>query len=91
MINTSTQASRKKMSDTVVSMPKHTTLYDLIAAIDAEAGPEADGIVTATVMHALKAYRVSCLGDFEGCQMVLDMEKRPIEQLPRPTGLAISE
>jgi hypothetical protein len=77
MINTSTQASRKKMSDTLVPMPMHTTLYDLIAAIDAEAGSEADDVVTATVMHALKAYRVSCLGEFEGCQMVLDMEKRP--------------
>jgi hypothetical protein len=91
MINTPTQASRQKMRDTLASMPKHTTLYDLIAAIDAEAGPEADGIVTATVMHALKAYRVSCLGDFEGCQMVLDMEKRPIGRLPRPAELAISE
>jgi hypothetical protein len=77
MMNTSTQAFRKKTSDTLVSMPRYTTLYDLIATIDAEAGPEADGIVTATVMHALKAYRISCLGEFEGCQMVLDMEKRP--------------
>ena len=76
-MNISTQASRKKTSDTLVSMPRHTTLFDLIAAIDAEAGPEADGIVTATVMHALKAYRVSCLGEFDGCQMVLDMEKCP--------------
>ena len=91
MINTSPQASRKKMRDTLASMPKHTTLYDLIAAIDAEAGPEADGMVTATVMHALKAYRVSCRGDFEGCQMVLDMEKRPSRRLPRPAELAISE
>lgn len=77
MMNTYTQASRKKTSDTFIPMPMHTTLYDLIAAIDAEADPEADGVVTATVMHALKAYRVSCLGEFEGCQMVLDMKKRP--------------
>lgn len=77
MINTSTQASRKKTRDTLVPMPKRTTLYDLIAAVDAEAGPEADGVVTATVMHALKTYRVSCLGNFEGCQMVLEMQKPP--------------
>jgi hypothetical protein len=77
MMNTSTQASRKKTRDTLVSMPLHTTLYDLIAAIDAEAGPEADDVVTATVMHALKTYCVSCLGAFEGCQMVLDLKQRP--------------
>jgi hypothetical protein len=77
MMNIYTQASRKKTSDTLTPMPRHTTLYDLIAAIDAEAGPEADDVVTATVIHALKAYRVSCLGDFEGCQMVLDTEQRP--------------
>lgn len=91
MVNTSTQASRKKTSDALVPMPMHTTLYDLIAAIDAEAGPEADDVVTATVMHALKAYRVFCLGDFEGYQMVLDMKKRPSARLPRHAGLAISE
>jgi hypothetical protein len=53
-------------------MPIHTTLYDLIAAVDAEAGPDADDAVTATVMHVLNAYRVTCLGDFEGCQMICD-------------------
>jgi hypothetical protein len=91
MMHTSTQASRKKTSDTLVSMPMHTTLYDLIDAIDAEAGPEADGVVTATVMHALKAYRISCLGEFEGYQMVLDMNNRPSARLPRHSGLAIAE
>jgi hypothetical protein len=91
MINISTQASRKKTSGTLICMPQRTTLYDLIAAIDAEAGPEADGVVTATVMHALKIYRVSCLGNFEGCQMVLDIKKQPSAPLPRHSGLAIAE
>jgi hypothetical protein len=74
MMNTSTQTARKKTSDPLVSMPIHTTLYDLIAAIDAEAGPEADDVVTATVVHTLNSYRVSCRGNFEGCQMILDDE-----------------
>jgi hypothetical protein len=91
MMHTSTQVSREKTSDPLVPMPMHTTLYDLIAAIDAEAGPEADDVVTATVMHALKTYRVSCLGEFEGYQMVLDMKNRPSARWPRYAGLAISE
>lgn len=85
-MNISTPDSRKKTRDTFVPMPMPTTLYDLIAAIDAEAVPEANGVVTATVMHALKTYRVSCLGDFEGCQMVLDMQKRPIVREPSIPG-----
>jgi len=90
-MNTSTQASHQNTSHILTSMPMHTTLYDLIAALDAESGPEADGVVTATVMHALKAYRVSCLGNFEGCQMVLDTKKHPSVRLPRPSRLAIAE
>jgi len=53
-------------------MPINTTLYDLIAAIDAEVGPDESNVINAVLMHMLKTYRVSCLGDFEGRQMVLD-------------------
>ena len=72
MMHTCIPASVRETHNILASMPIYTTLYDLIAAVDAEAGPDADDAVTATVMHVLSAYRVTCLGDFEGCQMVCD-------------------
>jgi hypothetical protein len=36
----------------------HTTLYDLIAAINSEVTPEEDHLVVATVMHLLQTGRV---------------------------------
>lgn len=72
MMHTYIQASPKKASDVLAPLSLHTTLYDLIAAVDAEAGPDADDMVTATVIHTLQTHRVSCLGDFEGYQMVLN-------------------
>jgi hypothetical protein len=90
MMNTYPQTSRKKTNDSLVSMPIHTTLYDLIAAIDAEAGPDADDVVTATVIHLLNTYRVSCLGNFEGCQMISDDEDMSSRAVPRHAGLAMA-
>ena len=72
MMHTCVQASVREAKTTPASIPIHTTLYDLIAAIDAEVGPDADDAVTAIVMHVLSTYRVACLGDLEGCQMVCD-------------------
>jgi hypothetical protein len=59
----------------MASAPIHTTLYDLIAAIDAAAGSDAHDVVTDVMMHMLKTYRVSCLGDFEGYRIVLEDNK----------------
>jgi hypothetical protein len=60
----------------IASAPIHTTLYDLIEAVDAAAGSSDNyDVVTDVVMRVLKTYRVSCLGDFEGCGMVLDDDK----------------
>lgn len=42
-----------------------TSLYDLVAAISAEAGPNEDDLVTATVVHLLQSGRVKFLGDHE--------------------------
>jgi len=59
---------------TFASTPIHTTLYDLIGAIDAAAGSDTHDIFTDVVSHVLKTYHVSCLGDYEGYRMVLDEE-----------------
>jgi hypothetical protein len=36
-------------------MTIHTTLYDLSAALSAEVGPDEEDVLTAAVMHLLKA------------------------------------
>lgn len=72
MHHTDVHASHQQTGDASASMPIHTTLYDLIAAIDAEVDSDESDVISAVLMHMLKTYRVSCLGDFEGCQMVLD-------------------
>ena len=52
-------------------MPIRTTLYDLISAIQAEAGSPVSDVITSAVIHAFKTYDISCLGDFAGCRMIL--------------------
>jgi len=54
------------------STPIETTLYDLIAAIAAEVGPHEEQVVTATVVHILNAYRVTCTGNRQGARLVCD-------------------
>jgi hypothetical protein len=71
-MHTCIQTSGRKATTPLASTPIHTTLYDLIAAVEDEVGPQADEAVTATVMHVLRTYRVTCLGNFEGSQMVCD-------------------
>lgn len=40
-----------------------TTLYDLIAAISAEVGPDEEEVVLATVVHLLNSGRARFVGD----------------------------
>jgi hypothetical protein len=72
MHHTDIQACHQQTGDASASLPIHTTLYDLIAAIDAEVDSDESDVINAVLMHMLKTYRISCLGDFEGRQMVLD-------------------
>ena len=37
-----------------------TTLYDLIAAINAETEPEEEEVALATIVHLLQTYRITC-------------------------------
>jgi hypothetical protein len=75
MNETHVKTCREQTKDTSASTPIHTTLYDLIEAVDAAAGSEPYEIVTDVVSHVLKTYRVSCYGDYEGYRMVLAEEK----------------
>lgn len=60
----------------------HTTLYDLIAALSAEVGPEEEDVLTATVVHLLNAYRVTCTGDLEGYRLVCGVTGRLPQSAP---------
>jgi hypothetical protein len=58
---TLTQASPTAAQlDAVPPVHLQTTLYDLIAAINAEAEPEEDALVLATLVHLLQTYRITC-------------------------------
>ena len=59
------------------STPIHTTLYDLVEAVEAAAGSEMDEVVTDVVSHVLKTYRITCSGDYKGYRMVLDEATAP--------------
>jgi hypothetical protein len=49
-----------------------TTLYDLIAAIDAEVSPHEEHVMTATVVHFLNAHRITCTGNLKGFRLACD-------------------
>jgi len=52
--------------------PIQTTLYDLIAAIDAEVGPHEEDVMMATVVHFLNAYRITYTGNLKGFRLICD-------------------
>jgi hypothetical protein len=68
------------------SMAIHTTLYDLVAALTAEAGPEEEDAVTAAMMHILNTHLVTCTGDLEGYRMLCDATRHPanVERFEKP-------
>lgn len=47
-----------------------TTLYELIAAISAEAGPEEDDLILATVVHLVNSGQVRFTGDWKNAKVV---------------------
>lgn len=48
----------------------HTTLYNLITALDGEIGPDEEDLLTATVVHLLNTRRVTCTGHMKGYRLV---------------------
>jgi hypothetical protein len=53
-----------------------TTLYDLVATLNAETGPHEDGVVTAALVHILRTKRVLCTGAFKGYRLTCDRPTR---------------
>jgi hypothetical protein len=74
IMNTCVQTSPEGRNTIQASLPLHTTLYDLIAAVSEAVRPDEENAVTATMIHILRTYRVTCLDDFEGCRLVCEGE-----------------
>jgi len=53
----------------------HTTLYDLIAAINAEVGADQDDLVIALVVHLLKTHWLTRLGTVKPLRFVTDQSQ----------------
>jgi hypothetical protein len=49
-----------------------TTLYDLIAAINAETEPEEEEVALMTLVHLLQSYRITCISDGTTYRLVCD-------------------
>ena len=62
----------QNVADTVMSQVAkiQTTLYDLVAALNAELSPDEDTLVTAAVVHLLNTHQVTCTGALQGYRLV---------------------
>jgi hypothetical protein len=62
----------QNVADTVRSQAAkiQTTLYDLVATLNAELSPDEDNIVIGAVVHLLNAHRVTCTGALQGYRLV---------------------
>ena len=58
-----------------------TTLYDLIATLNAELSPDEDNVVTETVVHLLNTHHVTCTGALQGYRLLCH-DRAPSIQLP---------
>ena len=59
-----------------------TTLYDLIATLNAELSPDEDNVVTATVLDLFNTHRVTCTGALGGYRLVCNDRGRPAQTPP---------
>jgi hypothetical protein len=78
----------QNVADTVMSQVAkiQTTLYDLVAALNAEFSPDEDDVVTATIVHLLNTHRVTCTGALRGYRLVCNDSARPAQLLPQGYG-----
>ena len=63
-----------------------TTLYDLVATLNAELSPDEDNVVIATVVHLLNTHRVTCTGALQGYRLVCNDRVRPAQIPPKEYG-----
>jgi len=78
----------QNMADTVMSQVEkiQTTLYDLVATLNAEISPDEDNVVTATVVHFLNTHQVTCIGALQGYRLVCNDRARPAQIPPKGYG-----
>ena len=60
-----------------------TTLYDLVAVLNAELSSDEDSIITATIVQLLSTYRVTCTGALQGYRLVCNDRGRPLQTPPK--------
>ena len=63
-----------------------TTLYDLVATLNAELSPDEDNVVTETVVHLLNTHRVTCTGALQGYRLVCNDRTHPVQLPPQGYG-----
>jgi hypothetical protein len=75
----------QNVADTVMSQAAkiQTTLYDLIATLNAELSPDEDNVVIATVVHLLNAHRVTCTGALQGYRLICNDRARSAQLPPQ--------
>ena len=78
----------QNVADTVKSqvVKIHTTLYDLIAALNTEFSPDEDNVVIATVVRLLNTHRVTCTGALQGYQLACHDRVHPAQTPPKGHG-----
>jgi len=78
----------QNMADAVRSQvaKMQTTLYDLVATLNAEISPDEDNVVTATVVHFLNTHRVTCTGALQGYRLVCNDRARSAQTPPKGYG-----
>ena len=82
----------KNVTDTVLSQAAkiQTSLYDLIATLNAELSPDEDNVVIAAVVHLLNTHRVTCTGALQGYRLACNDRVRSA-QLPLPGHSCFSQ
>ena len=75
----------QNVADTVMSQAAkiQTTLYDLMATLNAELSPDEDNVVIATVVHLLNTHRVTCTGALQGYRLVCNDRARSAQIAPQ--------
>jgi hypothetical protein len=75
----------QNMRDTIMSQVTkiQTSLYDLVAILNAERSPDEDNIVTATIIHLLSTHRVTYTGALRGYRLVCNGRARSVQTLPK--------
>ena len=74
--------------DTVMSQAAkiQTTLYDLVATLNAGLSPDEDNVVIATAVHLLSTHRITCTGALQGYRLVCNDRVRPVQSPPKEHG-----